>query len=236
MVSSAYLRLLIFLPGILIPACASSSLAFHMMYSAYKLNRQGDNIQPWHTSFAIWNQSVVPCPVLIVAYWPAYRYLRRHERCSGIPISFRIFHTLLWSTQSTQIHTGGFPVAQLVNNLPAIWETWIQSLSWDDILEKGKATLQYSGLENSVDCIVHGVTKSWTWLSDFHSHSQRLWCSQGSRSRCFSGTLLLFLWSKGCWQFNLWFLCLFYIQLKHLEFQGSCTAEAWLREFWALLC
>ena len=34
MVSSAYLRLLIFLPAILIPACASSSPAFHMMYSA----------------------------------------------------------------------------------------------------------------------------------------------------------------------------------------------------------
>ena len=46
-VPSAYLRLLIFLPGILIPACASSSQAFHMMYSAYKLNKQGDNIQPW---------------------------------------------------------------------------------------------------------------------------------------------------------------------------------------------
>ena len=28
--------------------------------------------------------------------------------------------------------------------------------------------LQYSGLENSMDCIDHGVTKSWTWLSDFH--------------------------------------------------------------------
>ena len=28
--------------------------------------------------------------------------------------------------------------------------------------------LQYSGLENSVDCIVHGVTKSWTRLRDFH--------------------------------------------------------------------
>ena len=44
--SSEYLRLLIFLLAILIPACASSSQAFHMMYSAYKLNKQGDNIQP----------------------------------------------------------------------------------------------------------------------------------------------------------------------------------------------
>ena len=30
--------------------------------------------------------------------------------------------------------------------------------------------LQYSGLENSMDCIVHGVTKSWIWLSNFHFH------------------------------------------------------------------
>ena len=63
-VSSVYLRLLIFLPAILIPACASSSPAFRMMYSAYMLNKQGDKIQPWRTPFPIWNQSVVPCPVL----------------------------------------------------------------------------------------------------------------------------------------------------------------------------
>ena len=62
----AYLRLLIFLPATLIPAYPSFRLAFHMMYSAYKLNKQGDNTQPWHTPFPIWNQSVVPCPVLTV--------------------------------------------------------------------------------------------------------------------------------------------------------------------------
>ena len=97
--SSAYLRLLIFLPEILIPACASSSLAFCTMYSAYKLNKQGDNIQPWHTPFSIWNHSVVPCPLLIVVSWLAYRFLRRQVRWSGIPISWIIFHSLLWSTQ-----------------------------------------------------------------------------------------------------------------------------------------
>ena len=99
-VSSACLRLLIFLPAILIPACASSSPAFLMMYSAYKLNTQGDNIQPWRTPFSIWNQSVVPCPVLTVASWPAYKFLRRQVRWSSIPISLRIFHSLLSSTQS----------------------------------------------------------------------------------------------------------------------------------------
>ena len=55
--SSAYLRLVIFLPAILIPACASFSPAFLMMYSAYKLNKQGDNLQLWHTPFLIWKQS-----------------------------------------------------------------------------------------------------------------------------------------------------------------------------------
>ena len=99
----AYLRLLIFLLAILIPAGASSSPAFHMMYSAYKLNKQGDSIQPWCTPFSIWNQSVVPCPVLTVASWPAYMFLRRQVRWSGIPISFRIFDSLLWSTQSKDL-------------------------------------------------------------------------------------------------------------------------------------
>ena len=49
------------------------------MYSADKLNKQGDNIQPWRTPFPIWNQSVVPCPVLTVASWPAYRFLKAGE-------------------------------------------------------------------------------------------------------------------------------------------------------------
>ena len=95
-----------------------------MKYYAYKLNKQGDNIQPWHTPFPIWNQSVVPCPVLTVASWPAYRFLKRQVRWYGIPISLRTFQSLLWSTQS-------------------------------------------------------------------------LWHSQQSRSRCFSGTLLLFQRSNG---------------------------------------
>ena len=111
-VSSAYLRydipdilifdisdILIFLPIILIVACASYSLTFHMMYSAYKLNKQDYSIQPWYALFLIWNQSVVPSAVLTVTSSPVYRFLRRQVR-SGIPISFRTFQSLLWSTQS----------------------------------------------------------------------------------------------------------------------------------------
>ena len=52
-VSSAYLRLLIFLLAILIPTCVSSSPAGIWMYSAYKLNKQGKSIQPWCILFPV---------------------------------------------------------------------------------------------------------------------------------------------------------------------------------------
>ena len=50
-------------------------------------------------------------------------------------------------------------------------ETMVQFLGWEDPLEKGKSyPLQYFGLENSMDCIVHEVTKSQTGLNNFHFH------------------------------------------------------------------
>ena len=64
LVSSAYIMLLIFLLAILTSTCLSSSPAFLLMCSAYKLNKQGDNIWPLCTPFPIWKQSVVLCPVL----------------------------------------------------------------------------------------------------------------------------------------------------------------------------
>ena len=98
--------------------------------------------------------------ILTVASSPAYRFLGRQVRWSGIPISWRIFHNLV------VIHTvKGFSVVN----------------------------------ERDVDV--------------------------------FSGTHLLFQWSSGCWQFDLCFLCLFWIQFEHLEVHGSCTVEAWLGEF-----
>ena len=54
-------------------------------------------------------------------------------------------------------------VAQLVKNLPAMRETWVQSLGLEDSPGEGKGyPVQYSGLENSMDCIGHGVAKSET--------------------------------------------------------------------------
>ena len=66
-------------------------------------------------------------------------------------------------------------VAQIVKNLPAMQETWVWSLGWEDSLEKETANLsRNSVLEKSMDrgawqATVHGVAKSWTWLSNYHS-------------------------------------------------------------------
>ena len=69
-------------------------------------------------------------------------------------------------------------VVHLVKNLPAMWETWVQSLGWEDPLEKGKAT-HSSILAWRIPWTVHGVAKSWTWLSDFHVH-----CIASKRNTC----------------------------------------------------
>ena len=63
-------------------------------------------------------------------------------------------------------------VAQKVKNPPAVWETWVQSLGWEDPLEEGEAT--HSSILAWRICtdrgtwwsIVRGVAKSRTRLSD----------------------------------------------------------------------
>ena len=75
----------------------SHSAQHFTWYSAYKLNKQGDNTLMY--SFSKFEQ--VSCFMSSsVGSCPAYRFLRRQVRWSGIPISLRIFHSLLWSTQS----------------------------------------------------------------------------------------------------------------------------------------
>ena len=75
-----------------------------------------------------------------------------------------------------RIEIWAFLGAQLVKNLPAARETWVQSLGsisgLGRSLGEGKSyILQYSGLENSMDSMVHGVAKSWIWLNNFHFSS-----------------------------------------------------------------
>ena len=57
-------------------------------------------------------------------------------------------------------------IAHLVKNLLAMQETWVWSLGWEDPLEKGMGyPFQYSGLENSMDCIAHGVAVGQDWAT-----------------------------------------------------------------------
>ena len=81
---------------------------------------------------------------------------------------------LLFVLNIAVFHSWASRVTQTVKNPPAVWETWVQSLGWEDPLEKGTATqLQYACLENPMDrgawvATVHGVAKSQTRLSGFH--------------------------------------------------------------------
>ena len=87
-VSFAYLRLLIFLQEILIPARDSSSPAFHMMYSAYNLINQGDNISAQFTCLVVSDS------------------LRLLENCSTPGSGFLVHHQLPELTQ-THVHQVG---------------------------------------------------------------------------------------------------------------------------------
>ena len=101
--SFAYLRLLIFLLAVLIPVCGSSSLAFHMMYSAYslshqgspKLNKQGGNIQSCPTPFPNFQPFSCSMSSYNCSFWHTYMFLRRQVKLSSIHVALRIFHKCL---------------------------------------------------------------------------------------------------------------------------------------------
>ena len=89
-------------------------------------------------------------------------YLEPKSQEQGILTAWRPFQR----AEQGIINRNTALLAQLVMNPPAMRETWVQSLRWEDSLEKGKAT--HSGLENSMDNIVHEVAKNPTQLSHFH--------------------------------------------------------------------
>ena len=73
--------------------------AQHSACCALHISKQGDNIQPCHTPFSIWNQSVVPSSVLTVASLPTYRFFRRQVRWSAFHLfknfaQFLVIHTV----------------------------------------------------------------------------------------------------------------------------------------------
>ena len=85
-------------------------------------------------------------------------------------------------------------MAQMVKNLSAVWEIWVCSLNWEDSLEKEMAT--YSSV----------LAWKLQWIEEPGGYS--LW-RQKELPMTERLTLSLFLLSDRCWQFDLWFLCLF---------------------------
>ena len=95
------------------------------------------------------------------------------------------------------LYSWAFLVAQLVKNLPAMQEIWVQSLDWKDPLEKGKATYSSILTWRIPWIIVHGITKSWAQLSDFHFYIS-LWFWYAS---CKNDIVKLSFFAKFCINF-----------------------------------
>ena len=81
-----------------------------------------------------------------------------------------MFFFLRLVARAKELNNLQLPIAQLVKNLPAMRETWVQSLGWEDPLEKGKATHSSIVPWRILWTVVHGLAKSQTPLSDFHFH------------------------------------------------------------------
>ena len=88
-------------PPTQVPSFASCSTVFLMMCFAHKLNKQGDNMQPWHTPFPIWNQSAVPCPVLLLPNLHI-GFSRGRSRCLVFP-SLEEFSTVSCDPHSQRL-------------------------------------------------------------------------------------------------------------------------------------
>ena len=105
--------------------------------------------------------------------WPLDCSLATTVKQRGREKKWRCRLVTLWDSKCSLLPslTWASLAAQQVKNLPAMQETWILSAGWEDSPGEVKGyLLQYSGLENSTECIVHGVKKSQTRLNDFHFH------------------------------------------------------------------
>ena len=158
------------------------------MYSEYKLNKHGDNIQPSHTHFPSWNQSVVLCPVLTVASQPAFRFLRRQVRWSDISVSWRIF------SQFVVIHTvKGFKVVDEEVDVFLEFSSFFYDSVDVDNLMSGSSFFSKSSL-NIRKFLVHILFKS--NLENFEHYFTSVW------DECNCAVIWTFLGIAFLWDWN----------------------------------
>ena len=168
-------------------------------------------MQSWCTPFPLWNQSVVSCPVLTVASWPAYRFLNRHVRSSGIPISWRIF-------QFVVIHTvKGFGIVNKVEiDVFLALSYFFNNLMDTGNLISGSSAFSETSL-NIWKFMVHVLLKP--RLENFEHHFTSVWdeCNCAVVS-AFFGIAFLWDWNEN-WPFPVLWPLLSFTNL--LEYWGQ---------------
>jgi len=102
-VSSVCLRLSIFLPAILTPACASSSLAFHMIQSEYKINKPDDNIH--NLTYSIPNLEPVYCSMFgsNCCFLICIQISQEASKVVWYSHFFKNFHVDVWQNQYNSV-------------------------------------------------------------------------------------------------------------------------------------
>ena len=123
-------------------------------------------------------------------YMNSYHWLSRGSKLKSMPsaknhhillviINMPCFsyqmHTSIWDLRPSYIHKGASLVAQMVKNPPTMQETWIQSLGWNDPLEKGIATHSRRGIpltEEPGGLKSSGSQKAkHDWATNTHTHT-----------------------------------------------------------------
>ena len=167
------------------------------------LNRLGPQKWKWNGNINMSGRTLFPSSVVsFLAIWGSLAVLLRRRQWQPTPV------LLPGKSHGRRSLVGCSPWGRWGSNMT---ERLHFHFSLSCTGEGNGNPLQCSCLENPRDseawwAAVYGVAQSRTRL-------KRL--SSSSSSRWFSGTLLLFPWSSGCWQFDLWFLCLFAIMYQY---------------------
>ena len=125
--------------------------------------------------------------LIYINTYALYTYIILYIICECIYILYMCEYIHIYHTEYVKcIISISALLAQMVQNLPAVWETWVWSLGWEDPVEEGVTTPDalYSCLENPMDrgawrATVRGIAKSQTWQTDSAqhiTHSQDIYC------------------------------------------------------------